>query len=101
VAVQLPASIGALVALAQAEDSFNELTGGVTAGFPVISIKGKVWRLRVKGEEEMLLDAQGNALPSINIVMVKSNPLPSKIYYDKGFVEGKHRAAPLFPMTGC
>lgn len=100
VAVQLPESINALVALAQQEDSLNELTGGVTAGFPVLSIKGKVWRMRAKGEEEMLLDAQGNALPSINIVMVKANPLPSKIYYDKGFVEGSTEAPRCFSNDG-
>lgn len=98
--VQLPASIGALVALAAEENSFAELTGGVTAGFPVISIKGKVWRIRAKGEEEMLLDDRNNALPSIDVVMIKSNPLPSKIYYDKGFVEGSTEAPRCFSNDG-
>jgi hypothetical protein len=45
--VQLPAAFAKL----KVED-FTEFTAGVTAGFPVISYRGKVWRIRKGGKED-------------------------------------------------
>lgn len=96
---QLPAAIAKLVALATPQ-VLNELSGGVTSGFPIISYKGKVWRLRKGGEEAMHLDDQGNALPTIDVILVQANPLMSKIFYEKQFEEGTNEAPRCFSNDG-
>lgn len=96
---KLPAAIRKLLQVAKPED-VNELSGGVTSGFPVISIKGKVWRIRKGGEEVMHLDDQNNAMPTIDVVIVQSNPMPSKIFYDKKFEEGTNESPRCFSNDG-
>ena len=97
---QLPAAIQKLVALATPE-TFNELAGGVTSGFPIISYKGKVWRIRKGGEETLHVDDDGNAMPTIEVVLVQANPMPSKIYYDKAFEEGSNEPPRCFSNDGA
>jgi hypothetical protein len=96
---QLPAAIAKLVALATPE-TFQELSGGVTSGFPIISYKGKVWRIRKSGDEELHVDAEGNAMPTIDVVLVQANPTPSKIFYDKKFEEGSNEPPRCFSNDG-
>jgi hypothetical protein len=95
----LPAAIARLVALATPE-TFQELSGGVTSGFPIIGYKGKVWRIRKSGEETLHVDADGNAMPSIEVVLVQANPQPSKIFYDKKFEEGTNDPPRCFSNDG-
>lgn len=83
----LPAAIRNLLQT-QGQEIMQEVTGGVTSGFPVISIRGKVWRIRKGGVDEDVLDAKGDAIPSIEVVLIKSNPMPSKIFYAKQYEEG-------------
>ena len=81
---QLPAHLQGVVT----QEVFDELAGGVQSGFPVISYKGKVWRVRKGGEEQVHVDPQtGEALGSIDLVMLRSNERPSKTYY-KGAYTG-------------
>lgn len=96
---QLPAAIAKLAALATPE-TFTELSGGVTSGFPIISYKGKVWRIRKAGEEQMHLDDDGNAMPTIDVVLVQANPMPSKIFYDKQYEEGSNDTPRCFSNDG-
>jgi hypothetical protein len=96
---KLPAAIARLVALATPE-TMSEMTGGVTSGYPIISYKGKVWRIRQSGEETMHLDDDGNAMPTIDIVLVQANPAPSKIFYDTVYEEGSTDAPRCFSNDG-
>lgn len=96
---QLPAAIAKLMSLATPE-VMSELSGGVVSGFPIISYKGKVWRIRKSGEEEMYLDAGGNAMPTIEVILVQANPTLSKIYYDKQYEEGSNDAPTCFSNDG-
>lgn len=96
---QLPAAIAKLVALATPE-TMAELSGGVTSGFPILSYKGKVWRIRKGGEEQMHVDDDGNALPTIEVVLVQANPNPSKIFYDKQYEEGSNDTPRCFSNDG-
>lgn len=96
---QLPAAIRKLAALANATAQ-QELSGGVQGGFPVISYKGKVWRVREGGEEQQYLDQEGNAMPTIDIVMVQANPTLSKIFYEDAYVEGNTDAPDCFSNQG-
>jgi hypothetical protein len=95
----LPAAIAKLVALATPE-TFQELSGGVTSGFPILGYKGKVWRIRKSGEETLHVDPDGNALPTIDVVLVQANPMPSKIHYDKAFEEGTNEPPRCFSNDG-
>lgn len=96
---QLPAAIAKLVALATPE-TMSELSGGVTSGFPILSYKGKVWRVRKSGEEQMHVDEDGNAMPSIDVVLVQANPMPSKIFYAKQYEEGANDTPDCFSNDG-
>jgi hypothetical protein len=86
--VQLPAVFAKL----NPREVITEITGGVNAGFPVISFRGKVWRVRKSGEEHNYVNADGDAMPSIEVVLVRSNPHLSKLYYEKGYEEGTNEA---------
>ena len=63
----------------------------VAGGFPVISIKGKVFHI-LRGDEATLLtrDVDGDEVPapSIEVVMVDANRNVSKTYYEEGYTEG-------------
>lgn len=82
------------------QELFGELAGGVTAGFPIISYRGKVWRVRKSGTEQNYIDANGDAVQSIEVVFVKANPRPSKSYYDKAFEEGSTEAPRCWSTDG-
>lgn len=73
-------------------ETFNEFTDNVRAGFPVISYRGKVWRIRQGGKEENYLDRNGDPMPGIEVVLVRSNPHLSKIFYPGGYEEGSTEA---------
>ena len=63
----------------------------VAGGFPVISIKGKVFHV-LRGDETTLItrevDGDEIAAPSIDMVIVDANPNVSKTYYEHGYEEG-------------
>jgi hypothetical protein len=95
---QLPAHLRRTQAESRAVAS--ELSGGVTAGFPIISYRGKVWRVRKGGEEVSYLDANGDPIQSIELVFVKSNKLPSKTYYESKYEEGDTAAPTCWSSDG-
>lgn len=78
----------------------NELKGGVASSFPIISYRGKVWRVRKGGEEVNYVDAEGEAVPSIELVLVKANPQPSKTYYAKKYEEGSSEPPACWSSDG-
>ena len=58
-------------------------------GFPVISIKGKVFHIQ-RGDERTLVTKgdEGEPASSLEAIIVAVNPNKSKVFYDKGFEEG-------------
>lgn len=84
----------------QARFVASELAAGVTAGFPIISYRGKVWRVRKGGTEVDFLDRRGNAVPSIDVVFVKSNKNLSKTYYKGKWVEGDNSPPTCWSSDG-
>jgi hypothetical protein len=60
------------------------------AGFPVISIKGKVFAIVRGGEREILPNPKDPDSPatSIDVVILKANSGMAKIYYPKRYEEG-------------
>lgn len=63
-------------------------TGG--GGFPVVSIKGKVFTMRRGGEKTMLMDPDRPEAPApyIDVVILNSNPGLAKIFYEGSYTEG-------------
>lgn len=71
------------------QDAIQEFSGGVRSGFPVLSYRGKVWRVKVSGEEQVYVDSTtGDAIQSIEGTLVKSNPTLAKTYYAGKYSEG-------------
>jgi hypothetical protein len=96
--MQLPAILRTMFADVPA--TFDDLSGGIVSGFPTISYRGKVWRIRKGGEEQNYLDAQGDAVQSLEVVLVKAHAKPSKIFYDKPFEEGIAEAPRCWSANG-
>ncbi len=69
---------------------------GGTGGFPVISIKGKVFAVVRDGERKVLPNPKDPDSPatSIDVVMLKANKGTSKVFYAKGYTEGAEGVKP-------
>lgn len=80
----LPAHIQGIVT----PEEVDEFSGGVTSSFPVISYRGRTWRVRKGGEEQAYLNEKQEAIQSIEVVMLKSNAMPSKVFYGAKYTEG-------------
>lgn len=81
--------------------SADDLTSGVGQGYPVISIKGKVFHL-IKGEERTLITKPGEDEPagSIEVIILRANPNLSKVYYSTGYVEGSDSKPDCYSNDG-
>lgn len=70
--------------------STNVFAAAVSAGgFPVVSIKGKVFHVQ-RGDERTLITKgeDGEPAASLEAVIVATNPNKSKVFYDSGYEEG-------------
>lgn len=82
---KVPASIAAAFNV-----SFDDFSTGQRGGFPVVSIKGKVFHIK-RGEDRVLVtkpDAPDEPAASIEVIVIKTHPGVAKTYYSKGFSEG-------------
>lgn len=82
---KVPAAVAALFG-----DTPDELVGSnAGGGFPVISIKGKVFHIQ-RGDERTLITKPGDDDPagSIEVVVLRANKERSKVFYASGYVEG-------------
>jgi hypothetical protein len=82
------------------DEEADDLTSGVSGGFAVVSIRGSKWRIKHQGEEYPVLDAEGNPLSTLEVVLVKANKAISKNYYERGFEEGAAEAPDCFSLDG-
>ena len=61
----------------------------VSDSFPVLSIRGKVFRVRADGQEQAYKDPQtGHPYAFLDVVLVNASPNLAKSYYVKGFTDG-------------
>ena len=73
---------------AQKEET-KEFSGGVQSGFPVLSYRGKVWRVKSGGEEQVYVNPEtGDAIQTIEGVLIRSNPTLAKTHYEGKYKEG-------------
>lgn len=87
----VPAHIAALFGSGTKNTEYESTSLSV----PSMSFRGKIWRILISGEETILTNADGDAVATAEVVMLKGNPNRSKAYYaDKKYVEGED-AAPV------
>ena len=68
----------------------SNFADGVRDSFPILSIKGKVFRIRMSGQETPLIDQQTRqAIPFLDVVMLNASRNLAKTYYATGFEEGE------------
>lgn len=96
---QMPAHLQEIFGTATTEE-IKEFSGGVQSGFPVLSLRGKVWRVKKGGIETALLNEREEAVQSIDVVLVQSSPVLAKIFYDKKFSEGDNSAPRCWSGNG-
>lgn len=74
----------------------SDLTAHAGGGFPVISIKGKVFAIVRDGERKVLPNPKDPDSPAtaIDVVLLKVNKGTSKVFYAKGYVEGSDGVKP-------
>lgn len=84
-------SLGALPAeFASVAYDPDELGGGISGAFGVLGYRGKVWRVRYRGDEHNLINEEtGDPLGSVEVVIVKAPAHLSKLYYANGYTEGQ------------
>lgn len=93
----LPAVLGRRTAI-----TTNKLVGNApSGGFPVISIKGKVFHIQ-RGDERTLITKPGEDDPaaSIEVVVIDVNPAKSKVYYESGYQEGEKAKPTCYSNNG-
>lgn len=72
-----------------------------SGGFPVLSIRGKAFRVKVSGEESPLINAEtGDPLPSLELVLLGWQKGLSKIYYQNAYQEGDDEPPACFSVDG-
>lgn len=95
---KVPSAIAAIFG----DASTNDLVGNAPAGgFPVISIKGKVFHI-TRGGERILVTKPGEDDPasSIEVVVLKANPNNSKVFYASGYQEGNDAKPTCYSNEG-
>jgi hypothetical protein len=73
---------------------------GVQESFAVISVRGKNWRIKYRGEEELVAGADGSPLQKLPVVIIGVSPNISKQWYDSGYTEGSDAAPDCFSVNG-
>lgn len=96
--------------LLQGRADGKELSGGIEASFAVLSLRGKAWHIKWRGEEytlwlpanqEMGIAANTVPKPSVEVVIVKGSPVISKNYYPNGYVQGSDDPPVCFSTDGA
>jgi hypothetical protein len=78
------------------ENINSDLMSTVSTGFPVVSIKGKIFSIVRGGERTTMMNPKDPDSPatSIDVVLLKGNKGVSKVYYAKGYQEGTEDQKP-------
>lgn len=87
--------------LANRTSSLNDAAmAGVQASFAVVGFKGRNWRLKYRGEETLLMDANKTPLPFLDVVIVGVSSAISKQWYADKYTEGSSEAPDCFSVDG-
>lgn len=78
----------------------DDLGGGIGGSYAILSIRGKTFRVKYQSTETPITDAKGDAIGSLEAVIVKANPYLTKQYYEKSFEDGDSEAPSCFSIDG-
>jgi hypothetical protein len=78
------------------ENLNGDLISTVSTGFPVVSIKGKIFAIVRGGDRTTMMNPKDPDSPAtaIEVVLLKGNKGVSKVYYAKGYQEGTEDQKP-------
>jgi hypothetical protein len=93
-------SVPAHIARRAATFTNSDLTGGVGQSYPILSFKGRMWHVAQGATRTLIENEDGDARSSIEVVLMKSNPALSKLYYEGGYVEGSADKPTCFSNDG-
>lgn len=100
-----PNGAGAIVQQSKLFDAlpaeWDDLTAGVAISFPILGIKGGKWHYRFRGEESIILDANGRfPAPAVQVVILKAQQELSRMFYAYGYVEGQNNPPDCWSSDG-
>lgn len=98
----IPFDQGGLPAYLSAGTKLGNIISTGGGGFPVISIKGKVFHIR-RGDTTTLISQADDAdlpAPYIDVVILNTNPGLAKIYYDTNYSEGSDQKPLCYSNDG-
>lgn len=82
---------GPVASAFQGVQSTDDLSGGITGGYGLIKFRGKVWSIQHNGNTMNLMRDDGDGpRGSIDIVILKANPVLSKTWYENGWDENNN-----------
>lgn len=85
----------------QRKSSLNDAAqANVQSSFATVSYKGKIWKIKYRGEDLVLKDDRGLPQQALDVVVIGVASGISKQYYGKGFVEGDSAAPDCFSVNG-
>ena len=101
----VPAHIAAGPVVRLNENAF----AGLRASFAVVSLRGKSWKVKYRGEEHLIkrspgFDAKGRPLPEapvtgLEVIIVGISPIITKQYYSTGYVDSGDKSSG--PVPDC
>src|SRR5262245_55421473 len=73
----------------------SAVQANVQAGFAVISYKGRNFRIKYRGEEELVTDPMRPDVPSpyLSVIVIGAASAISKQYFKQSYTEGSDNAA--------
>lgn len=78
----------------------DDLGAGIGGSYAILSIRGKTFRVKYQGTETPITDAKGDAVGSLEAVIIKANPYLTKQYYEKSFEDGDSEAPSCYSIDG-
>lgn len=89
-------NLPAYIRSANVDELNQDLTSHASGGFPIMSIKGKIFTLVRDGERKVLPNPKDPDSPAtaIDVVIIKANKGTSKVYYANGYSEGADSKKP-------
>lgn len=106
----MSAAFGALApiagALQKSKVNPGDIMQGIGPSFGILTYRGKVWRIKYRGDEHAVLlpsdqaGAPPTPAPYVDVVLVRTSPAISKIWYEAPFVEGSDSPPDCFSTNG-
>ncbi len=91
----------------QSKVNADDLGAGIGSSFSILTLRGKVWRTKYRGEEHVhMMEPSAPGMPppgprpSVEVVIVKASPVIAKIFYAEGYSEGDKEAPDCWSVNG-